>query len=140
MSRRPTGYRRSSDGISSTTVVRPCGSRAVETTPAGLLTAYTRRSGIAPTGRPPTAMASCGPTSSAGSKTGDPFTVTRPSPISASAARREATPADARYLASRIPCHHRHVDLTVIDSKLEQLGEPLYRARQVWRWAAQGAP
>jgi 23S rRNA (adenine2503-C2)-methyltransferase len=32
------------------------------------------------------------------------------------------------------------VDLTLIDSKLGELGEPSYRARQVWRWAAQGAP
>jgi 23S rRNA (adenine2503-C2)-methyltransferase len=32
------------------------------------------------------------------------------------------------------------VDLTLIDRKLGELGEPSYRARQVWRWAAQGAP
>jgi 23S rRNA (adenine2503-C2)-methyltransferase len=31
------------------------------------------------------------------------------------------------------------VDLSVVEQRLEQLGEPAYRARQVWRWAAQGA-
>jgi 23S rRNA (adenine2503-C2)-methyltransferase len=31
------------------------------------------------------------------------------------------------------------VDLTLINRKLDELGEPPYRARQVWRWAAQGA-
>ena len=41
MSSRPTGYRRSVCGTIVTTVGRPCGSRAVETTPAGLLSAYT---------------------------------------------------------------------------------------------------
>ena len=43
MSRRPTGYSRASLGTSETIVGRRCGSRAVETTPAGLLTAYTIR-------------------------------------------------------------------------------------------------
>jgi 23S rRNA (adenine2503-C2)-methyltransferase len=32
------------------------------------------------------------------------------------------------------------VDLKRVQSKLEELGEPAYRARQIWRWAAQGAP
>jgi 23S rRNA (adenine2503-C2)-methyltransferase len=32
------------------------------------------------------------------------------------------------------------VDLNLLTEKLAQLGEPAYRARQVWRWAAQGAP
>jgi 23S rRNA (adenine2503-C2)-methyltransferase len=31
------------------------------------------------------------------------------------------------------------VDLALIDRTLEDLGEPSYRARQVWRWAAHGA-
>ena len=31
------------------------------------------------------------------------------------------------------------VDLTLLDQTLAQLGEPAYRARQVWRWTAQGA-
>ena len=44
-SRRPTGYRRApASGTSSTTVGRPWVSRAVETTPAGLLTIQTARS------------------------------------------------------------------------------------------------
>jgi 23S rRNA (adenine2503-C2)-methyltransferase len=32
------------------------------------------------------------------------------------------------------------VDLKLIDRKLDELGEPAYRSKQVWRWAAQGAP
>ncbi len=31
------------------------------------------------------------------------------------------------------------MDLTLVARKLEELDEPAYRARQVWRWAAQGA-
>ncbi|MGO9960115.1 MAG: 23S rRNA (adenine(2503)-C(2))-methyltransferase RlmN [Solirubrobacteraceae bacterium] len=31
------------------------------------------------------------------------------------------------------------MDLELLDSTLADLGEPAYRARQVWRWAAQGA-
>jgi 23S rRNA (adenine2503-C2)-methyltransferase len=31
------------------------------------------------------------------------------------------------------------VDLNLLETKLEQLGEPRYRAGQVWRWAARGA-
>jgi 23S rRNA (adenine2503-C2)-methyltransferase len=31
------------------------------------------------------------------------------------------------------------VDLSLLTAKLEELGEPGYRARQVWRWLAQGA-
>jgi 23S rRNA (adenine2503-C2)-methyltransferase len=32
------------------------------------------------------------------------------------------------------------VDLNFVNSKLQELGEPTYRARQIWRWAAHGAP
>jgi 23S rRNA (adenine2503-C2)-methyltransferase len=32
------------------------------------------------------------------------------------------------------------VDLNLLTQKLAELGEPAYRARQVWRWTAQGAP
>jgi 23S rRNA (adenine2503-C2)-methyltransferase len=32
------------------------------------------------------------------------------------------------------------VDLDLLNEKLGELGEPAFRARQVWRWAAQGAP
>jgi 23S rRNA (adenine2503-C2)-methyltransferase len=32
------------------------------------------------------------------------------------------------------------VDLALLDKTLEELGEPSYRAAQVWRWAAHGAP
>jgi 23S rRNA (adenine2503-C2)-methyltransferase len=31
------------------------------------------------------------------------------------------------------------VDLAMLDERLEELGQPRYRAGQVWRWAAQGA-
>ncbi len=31
------------------------------------------------------------------------------------------------------------MDLALLESKLSELGEPAYRARQVWKWAAQGA-
>jgi 23S rRNA (adenine2503-C2)-methyltransferase len=32
------------------------------------------------------------------------------------------------------------VDLRLIEGKLSELGEPHYRAAQIWRWAAHGAP
>jgi 23S rRNA (adenine2503-C2)-methyltransferase len=32
------------------------------------------------------------------------------------------------------------VDLALLDSTLDELGQPAFRARQVWRWAANGAP
>ena len=32
------------------------------------------------------------------------------------------------------------MDLQLLQQTLDQLGEPAFRARQVWRWAAQGAP
>ena len=62
---------------SSTTAGRPPGSRAVETTPAGLFTAQTSRAS-APTGPPSTRTSSPSPTSRAGSVTTSPPTVTRP--------------------------------------------------------------
>jgi 23S rRNA (adenine2503-C2)-methyltransferase len=31
------------------------------------------------------------------------------------------------------------VNLDLVEEKLSELGEPAYRARQIWRWAAQGA-
>ena len=31
------------------------------------------------------------------------------------------------------------MDFELLGQKLTELGEPAYRARQVWRWAAQGA-
>ena len=31
------------------------------------------------------------------------------------------------------------MDLELLTSRLHELGEPAYRERQVWRWAAQGA-
>jgi 23S rRNA (adenine2503-C2)-methyltransferase len=32
------------------------------------------------------------------------------------------------------------VDLALLDATLQELGQPAFRARQVWRWAANGAP
>src|SRR5918992_1694793 len=101
-SSRPTGYRRRRDRTRLTTVGRPCVSRAVETTPAGLLSAWTSR-GSGSTPRPSTATVLRSSTSRAGSVTVSPPTVTRPSAIRPSAARREATPAWARYLTRRTP-------------------------------------
>ena len=55
-----------------------------------------------------------------------------------SEARREATPAWARYLARRTAAATiGGVDLELLERTLA--GEPAFRARQVWRWAATGA-
>src|SRR5262245_37592837 len=78
-------------------------------------------------------------TSVAGSVMGTPSTVTRSSRISCSAARRDATPALERNFERRIACHHRAMDMATVERTLGDLGEPGYRARQIWRWAAQGA-
>ena len=86
-------------------------------------------------------IASAPVTPRAGSVTVSPSTVTRPSAIITSAARRDATPAWARCLARRIaaklPC--RPVDLALLDDRLAALGEPRFRSGQVWAWAARGA-
>ena len=102
MSSRPTGYRRTPDLTSDTTVGRRWGSLAVETTPAGLLTTYTARSASTATAAPSTVTVSTSVTSRAGSVTVAPLTVTRCARTISSAARREATPAVARNLASRM--------------------------------------
>src|SRR3954452_23507105 len=80
-------------------------------------------------------------TSRAGSVMTEPSTVTRPSNMIVSEARREATPEWARYLARRIewPATIGGVDLELLDRTLAEAGEPAFRARQVWRWAANGA-
>ena len=65
--------------------------------------------------------------------------VTRPARISSSAARREATPADARNFPSRTLATIGDMDLELLERTLSLAGEPAFRARQVWRWAAQGA-
>src|SRR5690349_14005295 len=56
-----------------------------------------------------------------------------------SEARREATPAWARYLARRMSPAATivGVDLQLLDTTLAD--QPAFRARQVWRWASQGA-
>src|ERR1700753_2877424 len=126
MSSRPTGYRRPADGTSDTTVVRRCGSRAVETTPAGLLTAYTARWASGATAAPSTVTSSPSPTSRAGSVAVSPLTVTRSARTISSAARREATPAVARNFARRIEGHATidSVDLELLTSTLGHLGRP----------------
>src|SRR6185437_7223605 len=137
-SSRPTGYSRRALGTSATTVGRPWGSRAVETTPRGLWTAYTARWPFdTRTCRPSTATGMLPSTSRAGSRTTSSPTVTRPANTSCSEARREATPAWARYLASRTAATIGAVDLALLDETLA--GEPAFRARQVWSWAARGA-
>jgi 23S rRNA (adenine2503-C2)-methyltransferase len=42
-------------------------------------------------------------------------------------------------LARRIRCDHTAVDLELLDRTLADLGEPAFRARQAWAWAARGA-
>ena len=32
------------------------------------------------------------------------------------------------------------MDVDVLESRLAALGEPAYRARQIWEWVARGAP
>src|SRR3954447_18791202 len=100
-SSRPTGERRRGDATSSTTVRCPPGSRAVDTTPTGLLSAHTSR-GSGPTRVPSISTPLCSSTSRAGSVTRSPATLTRPAAISFSAARRDATPEWARYFPSRM--------------------------------------
>ena len=102
-SSRPTLKRRSGRCTSANTVGRPCGSCAVVTTAGGLLSIrYTWRDGDG-SGRPSTVITSregsaCAP----GSATTRPLTATRPAAINRSAPRREATPASARILCTRI--------------------------------------
>jgi 23S rRNA (adenine2503-C2)-methyltransferase len=38
-----------------------------------------------------------------------------------------------------VACHDRWVDLELLEQTLSEAGEPAFRARQVWRWAANGA-
>src|SRR3954469_24311385 len=76
-------------------------------------------------------------TERAGSVTTSPSTITRPSAISRSAARREATPAWARNFARRIGNYPRSaMDLELLERTIDG---PAYRAGQVWAWAARGA-
>src|SRR4029450_10737060 len=79
-------------------------------------------------------------TSRAGSRTISPETVTRPANTSCSDARREATPAWARYLARRtnVPPEEPGAP-ALLDEPLAAAGEPAFRARQVWSWTARGA-
>src|SRR4029077_6777140 len=79
---------------------RPCGSRAVVTTPAGLCrSTYRSRCWVTPS--PSTSTRSCAPTT-VFSCPGSPLTVTRPALISSSARLREATPARERNAFNRI--------------------------------------
>lgn len=36
-------------------------------------------------------------------------------------------------------CHHGGVDLALLQSTLDDLGQPAFRAKQVWEWTARGA-
>src|SRR5579863_8767586 len=71
--------------------------------------------------------------------------LTRPARISSSAARREATPAVATNLTSRMGLSIWRstlgaMDLERLEQTLTELGEPAFRFRQVWSWLARGAP
>ena len=90
-SSRPTGTTRSGWATRPTTVGRPCGSRAVVTTPAGLCS-RTWASGSGASGLPSSSTRSPVRTIVASSAT-CPLTPTRPARISSSAPRRDATPA-----------------------------------------------
>jgi hypothetical protein len=105
-SSRPTVKSRSGRCTSANTVGRPCGSCAVATTPGGLLSIrYTWRDGDG-SGRPSTVITSrVGSACVPGSVTTRPLTATRPAAINRSAPRREATPASARILCTRIILH-----------------------------------
>src|SRR6185312_14539557 len=85
------------------TVRRPCGSRLVVTTPAGLWKRKSRVRSIAGIGVPSSSILSRGPTLKAGEASTVPLTRTRPAAISASASRREDMPARASRLAMRSP-------------------------------------
>src|SRR5574340_881934 len=102
-SSRPIGKRRGApSGMYRPTVGRPCGSSRVVTTPAGLLSIrYHRRSGGSTRG--PSTRTSSMPATilRPGVCSSSPFTPTRPARIISSAARRDATPARARYFWSR---------------------------------------
>ena len=39
----------------------------------------------------------------------------------------------------RLPGYRRHMDVDLVEQTLADLGEPAYRARQVWEWTARGA-
>src|SRR5947209_3831777 len=88
---------------------------------------------------PSTVTVSFSPTSRAGSVTTLPLTWMRPAHTRPSEALRDATPLEARNFARRIACHHSGVDFTLLEQRLAELDEPAYRARQIWKWTAQGA-
>ena len=71
-----------------------------------------------------------------------PPTVTRPARTSSSAARREATPGVGEVLREahrrRLP-YARGGPRRSSTATLADAGEPAFRARQVWEWAARGA-
>ena len=104
MSRRPIATTRGiSSGITSNTVWRPSGSRAVVTRPRGLWKIQSRVRSRVGSGSPSTVMASESVTLIAGVSRTRPFSVMRPSAIIASTSRREAMPARAIALAMRSP-------------------------------------
>src|SRR5574340_1011471 len=80
----------------------------------------------------------------------------RSSPRTVGSSRFCSSPTTASAIARRIPSvgcvmvserrsitdrSYRHaVDLALLDRTLGDLGQPRYRARQVWEWTARGAP
>ena len=102
MSSRPIATTRGrSSGRLSNTVGRPCGSRAVVTSPRGLWKIHKRVRSRGGSGSPSIVMRSSAVTLTAGEASTSPLSVTRPSAIIASASRREAMPARAMTLAMR---------------------------------------
>ena len=104
-SSRPTGYRRASEviavGSSWRTVRSAWRSATVEVTPAGLWSARWIGAAGAPRGMPSTSIRTAAGSTWSPTLAGRPFTVTRPATMSASLARRDATPAVAMIFCNR---------------------------------------
>ena len=81
------------------------------------------------------------PTSRAGSRTTSPPTVTRPANDQLLGGPARGDPRVGEVFARGAwRCHHTAMDLPLLDATLAELGQPAFRARQVWRWTATGAP
>ncbi len=118
-------------------MVRRCGSLAVDTTPAGLLSAYTTRGCSALTAAAVDGHAIAGTDVASGIDhrlTAD-RNAAGPDQLLCRAARADA--GESQELRQS----HRNgtiegVDLELLQRTLADFGEPAYRARQIWRWVA----
>ena len=118
---------------------RPCGSLAVRDDAAGLLRGYT--TGVP--GRlhaPPVDLDRARVVDVARRVRDDlPSTVTRPSAMIASGGAPRGDSGVGEVLGeSQVPATIGGVDLDLLDATLAE-AQPAFRARQVWRWAANGA-